>query len=422
MNISIPSAMRAKGYNDVDAKDDTLQKQVRRLAADLKQKFALASAGPPEAAAATAILALAASSNAMRRIPLALIDLNAQPVFGAAANAFNPAAGGIRLPSPIKSTRRTTHQKQVDNNNQRKQKLANAQAHARATSLVAEERQKPIRYRHSTNQIIKQVEREFKVRGHPVTLAKATINRYVRLGMIGEFPIHQGFCGQITTVAFKLLVLASESHIQIAQVNSVSLKRLDIIRIINKCCGVVEGENGQIKTSLYDRVMKATSVLLDAAVSPAVEERRLMWTTYDNLNAWFRNWKDFLVEKGFARRGVEMEDEIVINKAMRRRIINVDETEILLDGSSSRAGGRPAVSFHNPKLPMANRLVSKSSHACTGIFGSTAAGECIPPHWQLPTSATTKMRKFKMTFSPLFSTHEGDLDVRRRGSGLQQSE
>ena len=95
---------------------------------------------------------------------------------------------------------------------------------------------------------------------------------------------------------------------------------------------------------------------------------------------------------------MEGEDEIVIDEAMRRRIVNVDETEISLDGSSSRAGGRPAVSFRNPNLPMANRSVSKSSHACTGIFGSTAAGECIPPHWQLPTSATTENEKVRNDF------------------------
>ena len=82
IHISIPSAMRAKGYDDDAANDDTLQKQVRRLAADLKQKFAFAPAADPrEAAAATTMLALAAPpSNAMRRVPLASIDMNAPPV------------------------------------------------------------------------------------------------------------------------------------------------------------------------------------------------------------------------------------------------------------------------------------------------------------------------------------------------------
>jgi hypothetical protein len=33
-------------------------------------------------------------------------------------------------------------------------------------------------------------------------------------------------------------------------------------------------------------------------------------------------------------------------------------------------------------------LVAKSSYKCTGIFGSNAAGEAVPPHFQQPTAAT----------------------------------
>ena len=77
MHISIPSAMRAKGYDDDAAMDDTLQQQVRRLAADLKQTSAFAPADDPrEAAAATTMLALAAPSNAIRRVPLASMECN----------------------------------------------------------------------------------------------------------------------------------------------------------------------------------------------------------------------------------------------------------------------------------------------------------------------------------------------------------
>jgi len=37
--------------------------------------------------------------------------------------------------------------------------------------------------------------------------------------------------------------------------------------------------------------------------------------------------------------------------------------------------------------------VAKSSLACTGIFGSNTAGEFVPPHFQLPTSATAEERE-----------------------------
>ncbi len=37
---------------------------------------------------------------------------------------------------------------------------------------------------------------------------------------------------------------------------------------------------------------------------------------------------------------------------MLRRIGNVDETELSLDGSETQAGGRPAMSYRDPHLPM----------------------------------------------------------------------
>jgi hypothetical protein len=91
--------------------------------------------------------------------------------------------------------------------------------------------------------------------------------------MIGEFPISRGFCGLISAGAFKILVLATESNIQIAQVNSVSLERQDIIRLINKCCGVVEAEGKNQKTSLFDRVMKATRVCRSTPLSRLPSKR-----------------------------------------------------------------------------------------------------------------------------------------------------
>jgi hypothetical protein len=68
-----------------------------------------------------------------------------------------------------------------------------------------------------------------------------------------------------------------------------------------------------------------------------------------------------------------------------------------------RAGGRPAVSFHDPHLLLTSRSTAKLSLACTGIFGSSAAGECVPPHFQLPTSATAEERE-KIRFEFLIHT------------------
>ena len=159
--------------------------------------------------------------------------------------------------------------------------------------------------------------------------------------------------------------------------NSIDARRSTLMMAVNTCCGVAPAEC-RVKHSLYGRVMKSMIVLLNANVSPTVKERRVRWTTYTNLNAWFDNFRAFLIEFDFA--GVGDNGEPTFTEAQLRRIMNVDETEISLDVSNSRAGGRPAMSFHDPHLPLTSRSTEKSSLAWTGILGSSAAGECVPPH------------------------------------------
>jgi hypothetical protein len=111
-------------------------------------------------------------------------------------------------------------------------------------------------------------------------------------------------------------------------------------------------------------------------------------TRIQNLHAWLVSFKAFLIEFGFATIGSD--NRLLIMEATLRRIVNVDETEVSLDGSKTNAGGRPAVFFHDPHFPLTQRSAAKSSLSCTGIFGSNTAGECVPIHWQLPTAATSE--------------------------------
>jgi len=132
--------------------------------------------------------------------------------------------GGINagiLPSPERKVRKMSHHEQISKQNEMKCKAAHAQAHARPTSLVAEERALSKEDRRLTAQVIAQVEGEFRAWGHGATLSKNSINRYVQLGMVGTFPLARGYEGTMPRHAFDLLVLAVESYIQISNVNSV---------------------------------------------------------------------------------------------------------------------------------------------------------------------------------------------------------
>jgi hypothetical protein len=168
----------------------------------------------------------------------------------------------------------------------------------------------------------------------------------------------------------------------------------------------VTSSKGRVKENMFERVMRATNVSLNASVSPEVKDRRVRWTTHSNLHAWFVSFKAFLIEFGFTTIGSD--GRLVISEAMLRRIANINETEVSLDSSKTNAGGRQAVSFHDPHFPLTQRTAAKSSLSCTGIFGSNAAGERVPIHWQLPMAAMTEDReKLRFNFLRYVSSTRG---------------
>ena len=160
--------------------------------------------------------------------------------------------------------------------------------------------------------------------------------------------------------------------------------------MVNKLCGIASGD--RIKDNMLEWVMRSTKVSLNVTIAPAVEERRLLWTTFVNLHTWFLGFKKFLLKFGFA----PLDDgtgELIFSPEMLRRIVSVDETKASLDGSNTQAGGCPAMSYCDPHLPQIMKSVAKLSFECTAIFGSSAAGELVPVHFQLPTSATSAERE-----------------------------
>ena len=141
--------------------------------------------------------------------------------------------------------------------------------------------------------MIAQEEGKFRARGFKVVLLILTINRYIRDDMIGTKPLSRGYEGLLPRHAFDLLVLAVESLLQINQVNSVVIKRNQIVRLINECCGF---EGSKLKSNLFEQVGKATNVFLCLSVTPVVEERRVWWTTYANHDARFTNFQGIFAE------------------------------------------------------------------------------------------------------------------------------
>ena len=95
---------------------------------------------------------------------------------------------------------------------------------------------------------------------------------------------------------------------------------------------------------------------------------------------WFDNWEPVLAREGFLEDNEFGDREICSH--MLRRIINIDETCLSLDGSNGARGGRTEIFFFDPNGPRLGKPTGKTAKTTTMITGSNAAAEAIPPHFQ----------------------------------------
>ena len=115
-------------------------------------------------------------------------------------------------------------------------------------------------------------------------------------------------------------------------------------------------------------------------VALTMEDRRSKWTSYLQQPQAL-----VLVELEFCRR--EREGNLIIPDNQPSRIFNIDGARLSLNRASKGCcGGRRAVQFFDPNLPMAFNRTLKLSITITLIMGSRAAGEAIP-HFQFPSKA-----------------------------------
>ena len=139
-------------------------------------------------------------------------------------------------------------------------------------------------------------------------------------------------------------------------------------------------------TGILNRVIRDTATDINAEKMNCAEDRRIHWTTFQNLDLWF-GWEMFVVEYGFVT--INSDGSLYFPDKMKARIINMDETCLSLDGSNSNRGGRPTVTYYDVRFSQLGKATSKSALSTTMISGSSAAGEAIPPHFQFQTSATS---------------------------------
>ncbi len=131
-----------------------------------------------------------------------------------------------------------------------------------------------------------------------MSLSSETVNRYIQNNMASTASLSRGYEGIVPKAVFKILVLAVELCIQIKQINCKVIVRKQLVVIVNVLCGIISGNC--LTENIFERVMRLTEVSLDVTITPAIKERRVIWTTYDNnLHTWFMSFWAFLLQ-GFA--------------------------------------------------------------------------------------------------------------------------
>jgi len=221
-----------------------------------------------------------------------------------------------------------------------------------------------------------------------VQVSERSIRRFVEQGIIGVTPPRRGNPGFIPLVAYKALKDALISFISIHQASGkCEYKRSELSNLVNEVINANPEENRR-KDHLMARLQKDFGPEINLGKSETMEERRIRWTTFQNLTSWGDHAKEIIIELGFGRQSHPNDNvigEVYFFEGQLDRIINFDETRIGLDQTDTQRGGRPSFVFFDAKKPRPGSSTNKSSLSLTIIVGGTAAGEMIPPHFQFTT-------------------------------------
>ena len=168
-----------------------------------------------------------------------------------------------------------------------------SKAHKHATAWYARKKAKG-RDGLSASAISNKVKEQFDGIG-PST---RTIQTYVKDGLIDTSPKKMGTKGNLPLPAFNTICTAFHSFVTIHQINGKG-GELNRRRLWDRVNRVLGKDGMDISYKMLDRILAETAVELHSSKVNGVEERRILWTTYNNLNMWFGNWKVDLLNLGF---------------------------------------------------------------------------------------------------------------------------
>jgi hypothetical protein len=234
-----------------------------------------------------------------------------------------------------------------------------------------------------------------------------TAAAYVRKGRVGWSPLKTGPIGDFPKVIYEALKGAFATYLKLEQAGC---KKQSTIKQLVKVVNATVNAGGFNKTddNLTRKLRRDTAEQFEVGKPNVVEQRRLMWTTSYNLDMWFATFKSTLIDLGFARAkettDIDTLGEVIFHPGQLDRIVNFDETDGSIDETTGKRGGRPALTLYSREVTGGATAANKSSCSCTIIFGSSAAGEPLPPHFQLKSLAQSAELQ-RMSTSWFKNTH-----------------
>jgi len=303
----------------------------------------------------------------------------------------------VNTGSPTKRTRRTSKQKHFEDSEKNKKRRKQATATKIATTQVAAAKLMSPSNPNKKSQI--DIVDEINMR-MGTNVSHKSISRMVRAGEIGVSPAKPGPVGSFNKIEHDAMKVAFLSYIKLEQSigkKQSSMKQLGFrVNAMVNYCGKINRKGDE----LAKRLKKDVSHELEVNKPNAQELRRILWTSYANLKAWYDQWEHQLIALGFGRLkltdGTEdhlEEGTVVFFDGQKKRILNLDETDGSLDNTKGKRGGRPPIVFYGKAISGGSTAASKSSYTPTITCGSNADGEAMPPHFQLKSTATASQRE-----------------------------
>ena len=194
-----------------------------------------------------------------------------------------------------KKRRRTGYQLQQSNAEKVQRKKREAEAFILATEMWHKEKEKF--KRQTALSIIQTINA-----AHGTNINERTVRRYVYQGNIGVPIVGRGKKCVLPKSILEALRSAIATHIQLS--NAGMKKMPDRQYMIKQVELSLEDSVYKFKRydHLYDRIMEAIADKISVNSGDfKMEQRRLIWTTYSNINIWFDTLKHFFIDKGFAR-------------------------------------------------------------------------------------------------------------------------